>query len=202
MTERILIILLPLIFLGTFIIRNSIVKAHTKQSIRAFDPLVKATMILTNLCIFMALISTYSESWYKLMGPIIYLRFPIISYVGFSLFGISIIMGWLFSAQLKESWRIGVPKNQKIELIQDGIYAYVRNPYFFSYFVMFFSLFLVRLSLIMIMLVVATITVFHLMVLKEEAYLLSIHGKKYEKYKNTTGRYIPRFIKEITSDNS
>jgi protein-S-isoprenylcysteine O-methyltransferase Ste14 len=178
------------------------VKAHTKQSLRASDPLVKAAMILANLCILMTMISTYSESWYRLMGPIIYLRFPIISYVGLSLFGIGIVMGWFFSAQLKESWRIGVPKNQKTELIQDGIYAYVRNPYFLSYFVMFFSLFLIRPSLIMTILVVATIAVFHLMVLKEEAYLLSIHGEKYEKYKNTTGRYIPHFIKEITSDNS
>jgi len=195
MIERILIILLPLIYLGTFITRNLIVKAHTKQQIRASDPLLTSSIILSNLCIFMTIVSTYSEHWYQLMGAILLLRSPIISYVGLSLFGISLIMGWFFSAQLKASWRVGIPNNQQTELIQNGIYAYIRNPYFLSYFIMFFSLFLVRPSLVMTVLVLATVLIFHRMVLKEEAHLLTIHGKEYEKYKNTTGRYIPRFEK-------
>jgi len=112
MTERILVILLPLIFLGTFITRNLILKAHTKKRIRASNPLLTASIILTNLCILMTIVSTYSEHWYQLMGAILFLRSPIISYVGLSLFGISIIMGWFISAQLKESWRVGV--HQKI----------------------------------------------------------------------------------------
>ena len=60
---------------------------------------------------------------------------------------------------------------------------------------MFFSLFLVRPSLIIILLVIALTAIFHNMVLKEEAYLLATHGKDYEKYKSTTGRYFPRFVK-------
>ncbi len=195
MTERILIILLPLFFLGTFITRNLIVKAHTKKRIRASDPLLTASIILANLCIVITIISTYSEHWYQLMGAILFLRSPIISYIGLFLFGISFIMGWFVSAQLKQSWRVGVHKNEKTELIQNGIYAYSRNPYFFSYFIMFISLFLVRPSLVTTVLVIATVTIFHRMVLIEEAYLLTIHGKEYEKYKNTTGRYIPRFVK-------
>ncbi len=195
MTERILIILLPLIFLGTFITRNLIVKAHTKKRIRASDPLLTASIILTNLCILMTIVSTYSEHWYQPMGAILFLRSPIISYIGLFLFGISFIMGWFVSAQLKQSWRVGVHKNEKTELIQNGIYAYIRNPYFLSYFIMFFSLVLVRPSLVMIVLVIATIAIFHRIVLKEEAYLLTTHGKEYEEYKNTTGRYIRRFLK-------
>lgn len=195
MTEKILIILLPLIFLGTFITRNLIVKARTKQQIRSSDPLLTASIILTNLCIFMTIVSTYSEHWYQLMGVILFLRSPITAYAGLSLFGISFIMGWFFSAQMKESWRVGVHENQKTELIQNGIYAYIRNPYFLSYFVMLFSLFLVRPSLVMTVLVIGTVAIFHCMVLKEESYLLTIHGKEYEKYKNTTGRYIPCFVK-------
>ena len=184
MTEKILITLLPLIFLGTFIIRNLIVKAHTKQRIRSSDFLLTISIILTNLCILMTIFSTYSENWYQLLGAILFLRSPMISYAGLSLFGISIIMGWFFSAQLKESWRVGVHKNQRTELIQNGIYTYIRNPYFLSYFIMFFSLFLVRPSLVMAVLVISNVGIFHRMVLKEEAYLFSIHGKEYEKYKS------------------
>jgi protein-S-isoprenylcysteine O-methyltransferase Ste14 len=195
MIEKILVILLPLIFLGTFIARNLIVKARTKQRVRASDPILTVSIIFTSLCIFMTIFSAYSEPWYQLMGAITLLRSNIISYVGLSLFAISIIMGWIFSAQLRDSWRVGVHDNQKTQLIQNGIYKYVRNPYFLSYFIMFWSLFLMRPSFVLIALVLITVTIFHRMVLKEEAYLLKIHETQYEQYMKTAGRYLPRFIK-------
>jgi protein-S-isoprenylcysteine O-methyltransferase Ste14 len=193
MTERILIVLLSLIFLGTFITRNLIVKTKIKQRVRASHPILTASIIFSNLCIFTAIFSTSSDSFYKLLVVIPFLRSPVITFFGLSLFAISIIMGWFFSAQLKESWRVGVHEHQKTQLIQNGIYQYVRNPYFLSYFIMFLSLFLVRPSLVMVVLIAISIAIFHRMVLKEETHLLKIHGTQYEKYKEATGRYIPRF---------
>jgi len=195
MIEKILIILLTLIYLGAFITRNLIVKADTKQRIRASDFLLKSSIIFTTLCFLMTIISTNSERWYQLMGAIVFLRYPIISYMGLFLFALSIIMGWSFSAQLKNSWRVGIHENQKTALIQNGIYAYIRNPYFLSYFIMFFSLFLVRPSYVLFVLLLAASTIFHCMVIREEIHLLNLHGKEYIKYKKKTGRYIPRFIK-------
>ena len=63
---------------------------------------------------------------------------------------------------------------------------------FLSYFIMFGGLFLVRPSFIMMVLVIATIAIFHGMVLKEEAHLSRVHGQAYEAYKKATGRYLPR----------
>ena len=194
MTEKILIILLSLIFLGTFIARSLIVKAKTKQTIRASDPLLTASMISTNLCIFVAIFSTSSDNFYHLLGAVLFLRTAAVSYFGLFLFALSIIMGWFFSAQLRESWRVGVHDNQKTELIQSGIYKYIRNPYFLSYYSMFIGQFLVRPSFVMVVLIAITIAIFHRMVLKEEAYLFTIHGKEYEEYKNITGRYIPNYV--------
>ena len=176
--------------------RNLIVKSKTKQLIRASDPMLAASIIVTTLCIFTAIFSTYSNNFYQSLGIILFLRSPAISVLGFSLFTLSILMGWFASAQLKESWRVGVHDNQKTQLIQNGIYQYVRNPYFDSYFIMFVSLFLVRPSLVMIVLVAITISIFHLIVLKEERHLLRSHGTQYEEYNGMTGRYIPRFTKK------
>ena len=194
MTEKILIILLSLIFLGTFVTRNLIVKSKTKQTIRASDPLLTASMISTTLCIFVTIFSTSSDNFYHLLGAILFLSSPTVSYFGLFLYALSIIIGWLFSAQLKDSWRVGVHDNQKTELIQSGIYKHVRNQYFLSYFMMFIGQFLVRPSFVMIVLIAITIAIFHRMVLKEEAYLLTIHEIKYEEYRNITGRYIPRHV--------
>jgi len=126
------------------------------------------------------------------MGALSLFRHPFISYGGIIIFGISIFFGWIVSAQLKNSWRVGIHEDQKIELIEDGIYAYIRNPYFLSYYIMFFSFFLVRPSFVLMVLISAAIINFHRMILKEETYLLTMHGKEYEEYKNQTGRYLPR----------
>jgi protein-S-isoprenylcysteine O-methyltransferase Ste14 len=193
MIEKILIIVLPLIFLVTFMTRNMVVKYRTKKQIRASDAVASTSIILNSSCILITIASTFSSQLYQLMAPIWSLRSPMVSFFGLSLFGISILLGWIGSAQMRESWRIGIPKDQKTELIQNGIYAYVRNPYFLSFFVMFLGLFLVRPSLVILLLLSATIAVFHRLVLNEENYLLKTHGEEYIKYRRTTGRYIPRY---------
>ncbi len=195
MTEKILIILLPLIFPGTFITRNLVVKARTGQRIKASDPLVTLSIVLTNLCIFNTIFSTLSEGWYQYTGPLTFLRSPRVAHAGLTLFALGGVMGWIFSGQLGKSWRVGVHPEQKTELVQSGIYAHIRNPYFLSYFIMFAALFLVRPSLGTALLVIATIGVFHRMVRKEEAYLLPVHGKAYANYRASTGRYLPRWFR-------
>jgi len=102
------------------------------------------------------------------MGAIYFLRTPLISYAGIVLFGISIILAGTISAQLKDSWRVGVHEDQKTTLMKDGVYAYARNPYFISYYIMYFSLFLIRPSIILMVLVLATVALFHRMVLNPD----------------------------------
>ena len=191
MIERVFVIVLPLIFLGTFISRNRIVKARAGRPIRSLDGLVSSSIILSTACILLTILSVYFEPFYYLTGVISFFRFPLISYLGFVLFGVSIILGAIFSAQLKDSWRVGVHEDQKTTLIKDGVYAYIRNPYFLSYFIMFFSMLCIRPSLLLLVLILVAVTIFHKMVCKEERYLLGVHGSEYEEYKNMTGRYLP-----------
>lgn len=161
MIEKISVLLLPLIFLGAFVSRNRIVKARAGRPIRSLDGLVTSSIILSTACILLTILSVYSESVYRFTGMISFIRFPLISYLGLVLFGISIILGAIFSAQLKDSWRVGVYEDQKTTLIRNGVYAHIRNPYFLSYFIMFFSLLCIRPSLLLLVLILAAVTVFH-----------------------------------------
>ena len=192
MFDTFAIVLLSIAYLVVFVARNLIVKARTGQKIRSRDRLLTTSIISTAVSIGVTILSTMSVSFYRLMIPFMLIRYPLIAYAGFLLFGISILMGWMISAQLRNSWRVGVHADQKTELIQDGIYARIRNPYFLSYFLMFLSLFLVRLSLILLGLLVFTVAMFHRMVLKEERFLTRLHGQAYLSYKQATGRYFPK----------
>ncbi len=193
MVEKVLVLVLPVIYLSAFIGRNRLVKRRTKQPVRGRSGLLILSIILATFCFVVVILSTYSKYTYSFMGAIAFLEKPLITYSGFLLFLISVVFGWIASGHLKDSWRVGIVEGQKTELINTGIYARIRNPYFLSYFLMFFGLFLVRPSSILLVLVIATMAVFHLMVLKEERYLLKSHGQDYVRYKNSTGRYMPRF---------
>jgi protein-S-isoprenylcysteine O-methyltransferase Ste14 len=181
--------------LGTFLARNIQVQTKTKQKVKASDSLLTLSILATTSCIAATLFSTSSENFYHFFGPIAFLHIPAVSSFGLLVFALSIVLGWIFSGQLGESWRVGVHETQKTELIQSGIYQYIRNPYFLSHFIMYMGLFLIRPSLVLLVLVAATMVLFHRLVLREEAHLLSTHGKEYEAYKESTGRYLPRLLK-------
>lgn len=194
MTERILLIGLTVLFVVTFMTRNLLVQKRTGKPVRARDRFVALSVLASILCFAAAVLST-TESVYRSLGPIACMRHPLVSAAGLTLLGISIMLVWVISAQMKDSWRVGVHEDQETELIQDGLYAYVRNPYFLSYYALFFGLFLVRPSLVLLFLVGIIVFSFHKMILHEEAHLLAAHGTAYEAYKAKTGRYLPRFSK-------
>ena len=194
MPERTLLLFLSLFFLGTFLARNFLVHSKTKLKIRGSDPLLRVSILATTSCIATALLSTSSAHFYHLLVPIFFLRAPIVSAIGILVFALSIVLGWIFSGQMGTSWRVGVHENQQTVLIQNGMYRYIRNPYFLSHFIMYVGLFLVRPSVALLVLIGTTVALFHRLVLNEEAYLLSVHGKEYAEYKERTGRYLPRLL--------
>jgi protein-S-isoprenylcysteine O-methyltransferase Ste14 len=153
---------------------------------------VITSMALSTACFVVTILSVYSQQWHHRMGAIDFHRHPFVAYSGLVIFAACIVGVWVVSARMGDSWRVGVPHDQKTELIQDGIYASIRNPYYLAYYIMFIGLFLVRPSLVLFVLILVIIAVFHRMVLKEEAYLHKKHGKAYEEYKQKTRRYIPR----------
>ena len=193
MMEKILSVLLPVCFLAAFILRNTNVAGSTGKRIRSADPLLRSSIVFTSLCFATLIFSSYSDAGYHQFGAFTALRSPIATTLGFLLFAATIPMGWMFSGHLKSSWRVGVHREQETDLITTGAYRYVRNPYFLSYFLMFLGIWLVRPSLVQSVLVAAAATIFHCMVLREERHLLNQHGKAYERYRQSTGRYVPRF---------
>ena len=190
MVEKILIVALTVFFFGLFHTRNFLVQRRTGQSLRSRNRLVVTSIVLSNSCFVITILSVYSERWYHYMGALAFLRHPFVAYSGLVLFAAGIVGVWIVSAQLRDSWRVGIPDDHRTELIQDGIYAYCRNPYFLAYYLMFIGLFLVRPSLVLFVLILAAIAGFHRTVLAEEAHLHKKHGKAYAAYKKKTGRYL------------
>ena len=91
---------------------------------------------------------------------------------------------------MKSSWRVGVDKNTKTDLITDGIYKYSRNPAFVGFDLMFVGLFLTYTNIFTFIVMCANLIAIHLQILQEEKYLKDSFGVKYASYINDTPRYL------------
>ena len=131
MVEKILLIVFVGVFLSAFSLRNAIVMKRTGRPVRSGDRLVSLSIVLSACC-FTAAILSCSDRLYPFMGKIAFVRNGVLSVAGFFLFATGIVLIWIVSGQLKDSWGVGVREDQNTMLVKSGVYAYVRNPYFLS----------------------------------------------------------------------
>jgi len=94
---------------------------------------------------------------------------------------------------MRDSWRAGVPKDEKTELVTSGIYAYSRNPAFLGFdfiyigeLLMFFNWYLLAITLLAVIML-------HLQIVNvEEDFLITTFGDEYLAYRKKVCRYIGR----------
>jgi protein-S-isoprenylcysteine O-methyltransferase Ste14 len=156
---------------------------------------IKSNSGLVNTSVFFAGITAILFIAYLSMPQIgehlnIFYSSNILTIIGSILITAGLGVCCIASLALKKSWRIGVDEKEKTDLITDGIYRISRNPYFASYDLVLLGMVLCLLSPFLIIPVLITMVLFHLMILKEEAYLEIQHQDKYIKYKKEVRRYI------------
>ena len=93
---------------------------------------------------------------------------------------------------MKDSWRAGIPDNDKTQLVTDGIYAYSRNPAFLGFYLQYIGVLLMYCNLLTGMFTVFAIVMLHLQVLQEERYLTAAFGSAYLDYRHRVYRYLGR----------
>ena len=93
---------------------------------------------------------------------------------------------------MKDSWRAGIPANEKTELVTDGIYAYSRNPAFLGFDLQYLGVLLMYCNLLTGMFTVFAIVMLHLQILQEERYLTATFGRAYLDYRHRVFRYLGR----------
>jgi protein-S-isoprenylcysteine O-methyltransferase Ste14 len=97
-------------------------------------------------------------------------------------------------AQLKmgRSWRVGVDRSEKTDLVTGGVFRYVRNPIFSAMTAAFAGVALLVPNLLTISGALLVFLGLELHVrLVEEPYLRRTHGEQYLGYARTAGRFVP-----------
>jgi protein-S-isoprenylcysteine O-methyltransferase Ste14 len=100
-----------------------------------------------------------------------------------------------FDAQLAmgDAWRIGVDRGERLRLVTDGPFSFVRNP-IFSGMVAFFAgiALLVPNAAALAGWVLLFIALEVQVRLVEEPHLTQVHGRAYADYASRVGRFLPR----------
>lgn len=95
--------------------------------------------------------------------------------------------------QMKDNWRAGVSKDDKTNLVTNGIYAISRNPAFLGFDLMYIGILFSFFNWYLCLATVVALVFFHLQIVNvEEDFLLETFGEEYLKYKKKVCRYIGR----------
>jgi protein-S-isoprenylcysteine O-methyltransferase Ste14 len=113
-----------------------------------------------------------------------------IEIIGLLITAIGVLFFELAIIFMKSSWRVGVDKEIKTELITNGIYKYSRNPAFVGFDMMFIGLFLTYPNFATFIVMFINVVAIHLQILQEERFLQDSFGVEYKKYKKLTPRYL------------
>lgn len=183
------IVIHQIIYQGMFFAKNILLKKKIGKKIRGNNK--EAIIAITIFSIFIAI--SITSSIFSQVNDF-FIIIPFLSNTFFKIIGILLLLINLFLStvslyEMKDSWRVGIIEDDKTELVTTGIYKYSRNPYFLSYILLFISYTFILANLALVILTLLSLLSVHLVILKEEKYLLKLHGGSYQEYKSKTGRY-------------
>ena len=150
-----------------------------------FVKFVEVTMkIAAVLVVTAGLVSILIETCHDLI--IVRIIGAVVSVVGTIVFLVAV-------QTMRDSWRAGVSKTDKTELITNGIYQISRNPAFLGFDLLYIGTLLMFFNWILCILTVFAIIMYHLQIVNvEEEFLLATFGNEYLQYKQKVCRYIGR----------
>ncbi len=120
-------------------------------------------------------------------------RFMVIRVIGAAA-GIAGTLVFIVSVRtMGNSWRAGVSKTDKTELVTNGIYQISRNPAFLGFDLLYIGILLMFFNWILCILTVFAVLMYHLQIVRvEETFLLAAFGDEYLQYKKKVFRYVGR----------
>lgn len=149
---------------------------------------IELTMKVTTICVPIAeavsvfLNTTGLPIWARYCGIVV-------AILGDIIFIISV---WT----MRDSWRAGVSKTDKTELVTGGIYQISRNPAFLGFDLVYIGILMMFFNWGLFGVSVLAAMMFHLQIVNvEEDFLMKVFGDEYLAYKKKVNRYLGRKFK-------
>ena len=112
---------------------------------------------------------------------------------GAAITAVGVLVFVLAVVQMKENWRAGVQREEKTDLVTNGIYSVSRNPAFLGFDLMYIGILCSFFNWYLLVITILALVLFHLQIVKvEEEFLTETFGQEYIAYKKKVFRYFGR----------
>ena len=135
-------------------------------------------------------IYAFKNDWNQYLLPFWYLENKILAIIGWSLLILSLIVVWIAQTHMANSWRIGIDKENRSELVTSGFFSISRNPIFLGIMIANVGLFLVLPNASTLLIISLSTLSINTQIRLEEDFLMSEFGTDYEDYCKKVRRWI------------
>lgn len=113
-----------------------------------------------------------------------------VQYFGMLLMSVSFVWVTISQYHMRDSWRIGIDKETKTELITKGVFSVSRNPIFLGMIVSLAGLFMATPNIFTLVFLLTGYILIQIQIRLEEDFLSQQHGEHYIHYKRNVRRFL------------
>lgn len=165
---------------------NVLAKGNKEKKIKRAEILVKAaTFVWGTVWFLYSWLEDVSKSYIGVFAESV-----LLDGAGLVIMSLGLITFIVAMTSMKSSWRVGIDKQTKSDLVTGGIYRYSRNPAFVGFDLMFLGLLITYPNFLTLAVAILNCASMHRLIRQEERHLQSVFGAEYLQYCLKTPRYI------------
>lgn len=111
-------------------------------------------------------------------------------WMGLTIAAIGVAFFIIAMLTMADSWRAGIPENDKTAFVQKGIYSISRNPAFVGFDLLYLGLLAAFPNIVHFIFALFPMVMLHLQIKHEEVFCLKTFGPEYESYTKRVRRYL------------
>ena len=119
---------------------------------------------------------------------------PFFQAIGILILGFFLLIYINLLGEMKESWRIGTKPQKAGQLVNSGLFKYVRHPIYASMLFIYVASFLIVPNLVFAALLFIGVIAAYAQAKSEEYFLLNEFGKQYSDYMKKTSMFFPKIF--------
>ncbi|MCA9606202.1 MAG: isoprenylcysteine carboxylmethyltransferase family protein [Myxococcales bacterium] len=158
------------------------------------DPLdgyIAKVLLVTEIAVIVSVVAyAVGGEVYAALSPIEWVAHPVAQWTAGVVLVVALVWAVVAQAQMGASWRIGIDRDRRTELVTRGVFRLSRNPIFLAMRVSLVALFVCAPNALSLVAALVGNVLIQVQVRLEEKHLEALHGDDYRRYRDSVRRWV------------